>query len=221
MTNRQRRALVSIDAAIAFLGSFTGASRRIRVLYEQLLDARQKLASACVNQLGAAQSKAVPGKTIKVAKAHLRTRHLKPLADSGPDVLEGMPGIRESLRMPIRDASVADHLAAVERFTNAIRPHAKAFYKAGFDRAFLKQLDTAAKALESAASEPQSVRRALSTSTKDVERHLQRARSLVKKLDSAIVAECQDRPSDIVLWRSCKRIPGRMGRPPKKRPPKD
>jgi hypothetical protein len=221
MNNRQLRVVSSIDGAIVFLMNVLNASPRIRVLYKQLLDAREAVDKAWVYQAGAAKSRAGPGKTVKAAKAHLRIKHLKPLADSGPDLLDGMPGIKESLRMPIRDASVEEHLEAVKRFTNAVRPHAKAFYKAGFDRAFLKQLDQAAVALKVAASDPQSARRALSQSTKQVARHLQLCRHLIKQLDSAIVAEYHDRPLDIKLWRGSKRIPARIGRPPKKRPPKD
>jgi hypothetical protein len=218
VTNRQERTTASIWVSLVFLGSLKSKSTRIQLLEQQLGEAYGRIEKALAKQKSDKQSRSRPGNNVRAAKSHLRTMHLKPIAESGPRLLAGLPGIRDSLRMPIAKASVDLHVEAAQRFADNVRPHAKVFWKAGFSRTFLKELDQAARALTKAAADPTSVIAAYSQSTDRVADEIRRGRDLIRELDSAFMAESQRDDILMLGWGRAKRIPARVGRPPKSRP---
>jgi hypothetical protein len=216
MTSRQERVVASITGALVFLGSLTDKSPRIQLLEQELCAALARIDKAAATQRADKNRRGRPGESVQAAKSVLRTKHLKPIADSGPRLLAGLPGIRESLRMPLAKASVEVHVAAAKRFAENVRPHGKAFWKAGYSRTFLKELAQAAQALAEAADDPTSVIAAYTKSTGQLGDEIRDARALIKELDSAFMTEWRRDDPQTKNWQRAKRVPARLGRPPRK-----
>ncbi len=182
----------------------------------ELEGTRKRIANIYDSQSYALTSRGADGRRIQNLRSDLRHNHLLPIARKGRDLLEGMPGINESLRVPHARAKDDEQLAAAKRIAEAVRPFARAFVRAKFKKNFITQLERAAAALERGTASTDTMISRGSQATADLRRELAHARKLIATVDSLVVAEFWLDKDVLSLWRNAKRIPRQLGRPRKK-----
>ena len=150
-------------------------------------------------------------------KLQLRQRHLLPIARRAKLLLKGYPGIEESLRVPHARADVKTHLDATKRIVKAIRPHAPAFHAVGFQKSFLSDCEQLARTLAARHASPDTARNRRAIATRSIPETIREAREIIAVIDAHINAEFADDRSLLTQWRAGKRVPARMGRPPRRK----
>jgi hypothetical protein len=150
-------------------------------------------------------------------KSTLRTRHLLPITRRGRLVLKGYPGIEESLRLPHARADVKTHVAATRRIVKTLRPHSAAMIDAGFHKGFLTECERAARAMAERNDSPDTNRNRRSLATRSLAEAIRKGRDIIDVIDSHVNAELAHDNLLLGRWRYAKRVPGRMGRPRKRR----
>jgi len=216
MNARQKRGGNSIDHSLGTLRQLKPMPPTLAHAAADLQAAYDELRRQEATQDIARRSLGAHGKSLAITRRNLREKHLLPIVRRGKVLLKGWPGIREELRLPRVRASDAEWVAAARRIAKAMRPHKKVFLNAQFSPDFLQGLERAARELHatSRSENAQATQRALST--RAVAEGLRHCRDLVAAIDSLAVAADVD-PRWLALWRKAKRIPKRVGRPPRKK----
>jgi hypothetical protein len=219
MNARQLRACASIQTAVSCLNQLRTVPPPVIELREQLQAAGKRIRDASVAQYMGGTRLGARGTKISQLSDALRVQHLLPVCRRGRLLLKGLPGIEDALRVPHARDSDELLLAAAKRIASAVAPHAKAFRKAKFRSDFIKRLEAAAAALQAATAVPNVARTKRSLATIAVRDEISHAREIIAAIDSLIAAEFHGDPGVVARWRKAKRIGGRIGRPPKRRPP--
>jgi hypothetical protein len=130
-------------------------------------------------------------------------------------VLDGLPGIRDDLRVPHATVKDADLLKAAARIVKNLRPHLRTLHETGLPKDSMPSLLKAMKALkeQSAKSDTAIARRSVATAS--LPSAIRRARDIAKALDSVIKADLDG--TAVVMWNAAYRIPRKKGRPKKAR----
>lgn len=216
MNARQKRRGNSIDHSLGTLRqlkpmppTLAHAAADLRAAYDELR--RQEATQDIARKLLGAH-----GKSLDIARRNLREKNLLPIVKRGKVLLKGLPGLREELRLPRVRASDAEWVAAARRIAKAMRQHKKVFVGAQFPPDFLQALERAARELHVVSRSENAQARQRSMSTRAVADGLAHCRDLVAAIDSLAVAAGVD-PRWLALWRKAKRIPKRVGRPPRKK----
>lgn len=216
MDSKRRRQRESIRTSLVFLKRMKRRPPRVVVLHHELAEIDARIERNAGTQAYTATVRGLPNAMAHSACEELRIRHLIPICRQGVHLLRGLPGIREALRIPHNSASAEEHLAAVKRVSDAVRPHVAAFHQAKYSRGFLTQLQRAAKKLERASANPGSNRARLSILTREIAADVRAGRGTIARLDAVIKAEFHDDPELLADWARHKRIPARIGRPRKR-----
>lgn len=217
MNARQLRGANSIDNSLANLANIKHKSPAVARIEEELQIARDELMAQYTSQVSSRQGLGAHGISLKLARRNLRQKHLLPIVTRGKVLLKGLPGIREELRLPRVRATDAEWIAAARRVAKVVRPHRKVFLEAHFAPDFLRQLDVAAKQLQVATRSENARRVELSRSTRGVAETLRHCRDLVAAADALLMASGDVDETALKMWRKAKRIPKRVGRPPRKK----
>ena len=135
--------------------------------------------------------------------------------------LEGMPGIEEDARVPHANAKAADLVDAAARLTKNLRPHVRTLYRGGLSKDAFTRMNATAKALAAKSSSPDTAIARRSRATSSIPAAITRARAIVRALDPAVREELAGNALALHAWTKASRIPGRIGRPKKRRPPND
>jgi hypothetical protein len=228
MNSKQTRVDISLERAVGFLSALARHKDDVKLMSPRLLGLLKRLELAVAKARATAGHKTFATRnrtgstnTIGRAKQQLLVKHLRPIARDGLSLLKGMPGLREALRLPKRDASVAEYLKAARRIQRFVRPLVHVFIEADHAPDFLAQLGAAMKGLAEAGKDPGATRARSSRAVAQLKLDLAAAREVIGRIDSAIAVDFAQHPHLRHLWRQAKRIPPRQGRPPTKRKRKD
>lgn len=226
MKNRDERVIRAGELAVKFLPALETLSLRSKPPSSRIVQATKRLKKAveAARVAGQCQDHAkkilgAPGKSIRAAKVNLLRQHLDPIVADGLAMLTGLPGIKQSLRLPrIKDAP-EKLLEAAERVRRVAEGHAQEFitqYEYGED--FLEQLDAAVQDLKTAVSaDPGRARANYSRATSEVTDEIAAVRRAIDALHKRVVAEYLGDETTLELWRNSRRVPAIRGRPTKRR----
>jgi hypothetical protein len=133
----------------------------------------------------------------------------------------GEPGMRASLAVPPKRASLEDILNGADRILTALRPHAKLLEKAGIDRQRVVGLRTEMRRLEKVVAGATAGGADRGAPTRRLKPLFTRARALVVSIDGlqkAFRSRGDDEAMDeLHEWKTVSRVGKKMGRPRKRR----
>src|SRR5947199_3690275 len=115
----------------------------------------------------------------RVTKDELRERHLLPLSRRGRKLARLYPELTFALRVPHKNAPVAEIADAAERIADALTPHLNFLIKARYPRNCLKTLRADAQALRAHAEAVAASRGLLNRSNRELTEELSRARDTI------------------------------------------
>lgn len=216
MNNRQEPLLRAANAAIARATHFAEDHPRIAEAVARLRSAVTAADSAGVAQTLARQSRKSPRYSLSRAKKILFEKHLNPIAADGREMFRGMPGIRETLRLPPIKAKPERHLEAARRIRRIAEEHEREFIdERKYAGDFLARFDAALEDLEAAARADRGAGRQKYThTTAEVKLAIDAVRDTLDSLDAHVRGEFMDDPVTLGLWRhSARRNPPKTGRP--------
>jgi hypothetical protein len=155
-----------------------------------------------------------------ILRAGLRKR-LKAISRRGKTLLKGLPGIRDSLRLPPFKATDKVLIDATTRILSHVRPHAEVFAAAAIDVAVFDATERMAADLAAFRARPETARTRRSRATRELKAALSACRETVAEIDAMVELELPR--SDVEQWRSVKTVrpikrPG--PKPGSKRPPR-
>jgi hypothetical protein len=131
----------------------------------------------------------------------------------------GLPGIKDSLKLPrIKDVH-EKHLEAAKRIRRVAEEHEQELItECDYDENFLESFDVAVRDLEAAAGVQRGAARAKYTrATEDVKEAIARVRRALNTLDTRIVEAYLGDRQLLKRWRKESRVPPKMGRPKTRR----
>lgn len=129
-------------------------------------------------------------------------------------VLDGVPGIRQDVRVPHAHANDADLLKGAARIIKNLRPHVATLHEAGLPRDAFPKLLSQMKLLKAKSADADTAIARRSRATASLPSAIRRARNLARALDSVIKAKLG--ADAIAQWTAVYRIPRKMGRPKKR-----
>jgi hypothetical protein len=207
----------SISKAIATLQSSKAfKTPRISKRLEELIAIQKRIHELKVDQ-GVFSSYVRGGKTLKYMRECLRKDHLDPLSSDGKVLLEGEPGIEDSLRLPKSGIKDAELIKAARRIIKNIEPFQETFVAEGYDRDFLEKAEKAVDELERASSQPPVNVSRRSRATSELPAVIRRGRGLLGSINRLVVADLRTDAAALSLWKQTYRLPGIIGRPKKKK----
>lgn len=217
MNARQLRVGNSVDHGLSSLANLKHKPPAVALAEDELRAARADLQEQYDSQYSSRRNLGAHGISLKLTRRNLRRKHLLPIVTRGKVLLRGLPGIREELRLPrVRDTD-AEWVAAARRIAKAVRPHKKVFLAAHFAPDFLSQLDAAVRQLQVMSRSENARRTRLTLSTRGLADSLRHCRDLIASIDSLLMASDGIDEVWLKTWRHAKRIPKRVGRPPRKK----
>jgi hypothetical protein len=189
----------------------------IKPLRAELERAAKAIATLYTEQENATAALRGDGSSVAQLKLRLRKKHLLPITRRAKLLLKGYPGIGETLRVPHKRADVEAHIVATRRIVKALRPHTGEFVAAGLRKDFLIECERAARALKERHANPDTARSRRSRATQTLPEALREAREIIAAIDAHVNAELSDDVTLMAVWDASKRVPARLGRPPKRR----
>ena len=219
MNERQNDVIRAAKAAIAFSLGLKNAPERVTEAAKRLEVAVAEVSDAEQRQNRARYLRKAPHLSINRAKTILLRKHLGPIAADGREMLAGLPGVEESLRLPrIKDAP-AKHLEAAMRVRRVAAEHEQEFINdRKYASDFLEGFDLAVQDLEAAAGVEQGAARMTYTrATQHVKDAITRVRRALEVLDTRMRESFLDDKVLLKLWHRKRRIPPKLGRPKKRK----
>lgn len=219
MNNRQQRVIDAAESSALWARGLENAPLRVTKAAERLQEAVDEAGAASAAQLNARNARRAPRCNVTLAKTILIKKHLQPIATDGIVLLAGLPGIKETLRIPrIKDGPDA-HLKAAERLRRVAEEHEQEFIRERHYREnFLERFDKAVDDLRAAAQVDRgSARAKYSRTTKEVENELTHLRAEFNALESTIIEAYMEDRTVLETWRQVSRIKAKTGRPRRRR----
>lgn len=200
-----------------FLQQFLFTNPRVQHLKEELIAHYARVKELVADNRSA---KAEPFRSRvhrRITKDALRKESLIPLARRGRKLREVYPELELALKVPHKNASVAQIADAAERMADALTPHLRFLIKAKYPRNCLDMLRRDARTLRERAEATIEARGLLSRSNGELTEELSLARDRIDELD-AVLRTLDNYDSTYAFeWRRCNRVGPRMGRPSKRR----
>jgi hypothetical protein len=155
---------------------------------------------------------------VELLRKDIRKRLIR-LADLAIVELEGLPGINDDVRIPRTNATNEVLIEAAKRIIKNIRPHLKTLHKAGLPKDAIPQLQSSVNAMVAKMKDGDTVIARRSRATASLPDELRRGRKVIKAIDSTIKIEFADNPAALTRWAQMNRVPRKLGRPRKRKPP--
>ena len=143
----------------------------------------------------------------------LRKHHIKPLSRDGKLFLEGMPGIKDMLRLPHERIADSKLIEAAHRIVDTVKPFQATFFEEGYRADFFARAEQAIAALEARAGQPDERANRTSRATASLPDALLKGREIIGAIDGLVDDELADKPSARSVWKKAKRLHGKIGRP--------
>ena len=153
------------------------------------------------------------------AKQILVHKHLVPIATDGLVLLAGRENIAADLELPRFKAPAEDHLRAATRVRGVVTPYEAIFVESrNYAPDFLEHFDRAVRDLSYAAGAGKDAGRAeYTTATRSVKKAVEEVQRCFDSLDARTNETCFDDRARLREWRKGSRIPGKIGRPKKRK----
>jgi hypothetical protein len=217
MNKRQLLQHQSIIYCEALLGDAAFKGRpELAGLRERFLAAAAELRTLSHAQYNAHEDRSIESGSRKALRKDVRTRLMR-IGRHAEAVLDGLPGIREDVRLPHGNATDSELLEAAARITKNLRPHVRTLHKTGLPKQEFTKLAASLKALKEKSGSPNTAIARRSRATASIPAAIRRARTIAGSLDIAIRAELP--AFDVRRWKHAYRVPKKMGRPKKKKGP--
>src|SRR5258708_9219948 len=137
----------SSKAALISLGRPEYETARLKRLREDRVKAEAEIARLSATQSAEGNIK-YDGALIERLRVTLREDHLMAISDEAEVLLEGLPGIADSFRVPHRSRTDEDLFKAADRILENARLYEDTFIGGGWDVDFIKQAEAAIDALK-------------------------------------------------------------------------
>lgn len=152
----------------------------------------------------------------RITKDELREKRLLPLSRRGRKLARMYPELTAALRVPHKNAPIAEIADAAERMADALTPYLGLLIQAKYPRNCLTTLRKDARALRAQTEAIEASRVLLNRSNRELTEELSLARDTIKEFDS-VLRSLENYSEYKTEWDVCKRVGARMGRPTKRR----
>jgi hypothetical protein len=219
MNNRQDRVCRAASKAVTCARDLKPRHSRVSAAADRLEASVEAARAASAKQLVARKARGQPRHSVKRAKAVLFHVHLVPIATDGLELLAGMPGIEEELNLPRLKAPAEEHLRAAKRVRRVAMEHNALFVESrDYDATFLERFDEAVRDLGQAESAGTGAGRAAYTAaTREVQEAVEEVQRCFDSLNARMNEVCFGDREALAEWRRQSRIPGKIGRPKKRK----
>ena len=218
MDSRQTLVFASLNNTVEILKRSEFDRPELAALRKKLQDATKAVADLQFQQEIINNYTGVDGGRIRALRKDLRKRLLR-LSHNAIVTLDGLPGIEEDVRVPHANEKNKELLEATARILKNLRPHLKTLYKNGISRESINQIETTAKALAAKLADSDTAMARRSRATNSIPDAIRKARRIVRALDDTIRLEFPDERQLQFLWNHSKKVPRKLGRPRKRKPP--
>jgi hypothetical protein len=156
-------------------------------------------------------------KNVDQLRSALRERHLLPIAQDAPLLLDGMPGIRDEFRVPPKHGADQDLFGASDRILANASRYKKTFVEGGWNEDFIDNAREAADTLKVKLSEVNTDIDRRSRATASLPAAIAKGREIMRSIDRTVLTLLSAKDTSLTVWKSAYRVPKRMGRPRKKK----
>lgn len=216
MRERQDRQIATLGAIVRFLRKFLFTHPRAQHLKEELLAHYERVLELVTENRSAKTEPHYRRGYRRISKDALREERLLPLARRGRKLSKVYPELELALKVPHKNASVAQIADAAERMADALTPHVRVLIKAKYPRNCLVMLRRDARALREQAAATVEARGLLNRSNRELTEELSLARDRINELD-AVLRSLDNYSTYATDWTFSNRVGARMGRPTKRR----
>jgi hypothetical protein len=192
---------------------------RVTAAADRLDVAVQAARNASAKQHSARVARGMPHKSAARAKKILFHKHLVPIATDGLALLAGTAGIDAELELPRLKAPPEEHLRAARRVRSVATLYERMYIDArDYEADFLDRFDTAVDDLSQAVSAGKGAGRAdYTAATSKVTEAVAEVQRCLDSLDARMNEACFDDQTLLREWRRATRIPGKIGRPKRRK----
>jgi hypothetical protein len=216
MRERQERQIKALEDIARFLRATEFTHARVRHLKDEVLAHDARVRQLADENRHAKQEPVVRRGTRQLTKQGLREKQLIPLSRRGRKLARVHPELTSALKVPHKNAPVAEMADAAERIADALTPHINVLIKAELPRNCLNTMRLDARALRAHADAVADARGLLGRSNRELTAELSAARDTINELDS-VLRSLDNYESYEHGWTFANRIGARMGRPSKRR----
>ena len=216
MRELQYRQIATLKAIAQFLEETLFTNARLQALKQELLALCARVEELARENITAKWNSESLRRAPRFTKATFREHHLLPLSRRGRKLGRDFPELLPALKVPHKNASVAEIADAADRMADALTPHLSFLIKGGYRRNCLKTLRRDAQVLREKAETVQASKGMLGRSNRKLTRELADARKSIKELDS-VLRSLDDYSKYKIAWENRNRVRARMGRPSKRR----
>lgn len=220
MDNRQTLVFASLNNTLEILKRSEFDRPELAALRTKLRQATKAVADLQFRQEITNKYTGGDGARIKALRVDLRKRLLR-LSHNAVVILDGLPGIEEDVRVPHANEKSKELLEATARILKNLRPHLKTLYRNGISKESITQIETTAKALVAKLADGDTAISRRSRATSSIPDAIRKARRIVTALDDTIRLEFPLEKELQFLWMNAKRVPRKLGRPKKRKPPEE
>jgi len=216
MRERQKRQTTTLKGIARHLRETEFTDARAQHLKEEILSHHDRVMALARENREEKYESGLRRRTPRFTKKTLREQQLLPLSRRGRKLTRDYPELLPALKVPHKNASVAEIADAAERMADALTPHLNVLIKAKYSRNCLTTLRQGAQDLRERSETSQQARGLLGRSNRELTQELAVARETINELDS--VLRSLENYSDYRQgWEYCNRVGARMGRPSKRR----
>jgi hypothetical protein len=217
MESRQALVYESIKQSLVALGLPPLATPQLAAMRTELEEALRTIDRLLLVQLQNTGRRGA-GPEIKKLRSDIGKR-LRQISNTATVCLDGLPGIRDEVRPPRMNASNVALIEGTARVIRNARPHFETLRRNGLDADAIERLEALTAELSTKAAAPNLPLAERSRATNALPGALRRGRDLIRAIDSSIKVILADDTPALRVWNRAKRIPGKPGRPKKKRKP--
>lgn len=217
MNTRQYLQLESCVACLGVLREPAFGRPTIEPLRAKLAKAVEEVRELSGNQVGAHIEARTGSLGLTVARKDVRKWMLR-ISRLATAVLDGVPGIRDDVRVPHANAKDVEVIKAAARIVRNLKPHMKTLYDHGLPKDALPRLKDAIGRLKAKSPGASTGIARRSRATASLPDAIRRARKFASALDTAIKLEFAGEKM-LAHWAIAYRVPRKKGRPKKRRGP--
>lgn len=219
MRNRDRRLIASIENSTRWVEERISRYPFLRRLGDRLQAHHAKIGKLVLEDYGSEKSQGQSGRELHRLMDRMRLEHMIRLARTGKKLLKFAPGGERIGRAPGTRATADEVVKAARRMHKAAKPHRAYLIDVGFEDDFFARFknDTDELARMSATWDAARKRRTLMLRELDAE--VRAARGVIDVMDGMLMPHLKPRAnhSDAFMWKQARRVPGKLGRPKKKK----
>jgi hypothetical protein len=181
------------------------------------LRAELEAANAEIDRLSSTQSRerhiSSDGALIEQLRVTLREDHLMVISEDAEVLLEGMPGITDSFRVPHKRGTDENLFKAADRVLGNAEQYEDVFIGGGWDKDFIQQARAAMDALKAKLDDGDTFMNRRSRATHSIPAAIKKGRKIMVSIDKTVTAQLRGNEAARKRWKKAQRIPKKIGRP--------